>query len=65
MRTIGPECVGCNKVNSRMECIVYLDPIGKFRLGRSCPLASHIKTGEQIAAEKKRIGQQKQKKKKH
>lgn len=59
---IVPKCVGCNKVRNDYTCVAYLNPEAWFRNGKHCPLASHIKSPEQMAAEKKRVGQQKQKK---
>lgn len=61
-RIVGPGCVGCERVNNDYTCSTYHSPNAWFRHGKHCPMASHIKTPEQVAAEKKRVGQQKQKK---
>lgn len=61
-RYVGPECVGCERVSNDYTCNTYPFPVAWFRHGRHCPMASHIKSPDQVAAEKKRVGQQKQKK---
>jgi hypothetical protein len=61
-RIVGPECVGCERVKNDYTCNTYQFPSAWFRHGKHCPMASHIKSPEQVAAEKKRVGQQKQKK---
>ena len=55
------KCEGCNHIIDYDYCESYLHPNMKWRLG-NCPAATHIvKEFEQT---KKRIGQQKQKKRK-
>jgi len=61
-RIVGPDCIGCGRINNDYTCNTYPFPAAWFRNGKRCPLASHIKTPEQVVAEKKRVGQQKQKK---
>ena len=61
-RFIISECIGCDRVNNDYTCNTYFNPAAWFRNGKRCPLASHIKTPEEVVAEKKRVGQQKQKK---
>jgi len=57
-----PQCVGCDRIKDDYTCNAYIKPEAWFRNGKHCPLASHIKTPTQVIAEKKRVGQQKQKK---
>jgi len=52
----------CDLVDGK-KCNVYAFPDAKWRLG-NCPMATHIETAaEKKQAAKKRVGQQKQKKK--
>jgi len=61
-RYVGPECIGCGRIKNDYTCNTYPFPEAWFRHGKHCPMANHIQTPAQIAAEKKRVGQQKQKK---
>jgi len=60
-RYIVDGCVGCERVDNSI-CNAYLNPGAWFRNGKHCPMANHIKSPDAVAAEKKRVGQQKQKK---
>jgi len=55
------ECKGCNRIDNGY-CSVYINPKAKWRAGKRCPLASHLITLVEDEG-KKRVGQQKQKKK--
>jgi hypothetical protein len=57
------QCEGCERIENGY-CKAYTSPVVKWLHGVNCPMATHIETEE----EKKntlRIGQQKQKIKKH
>lgn len=56
------QCIGCKRTERNETCSAYYNPEVKWSAG-NCPLASHVQTEEEIAAEKIRVGQQKQKKK--
>lgn len=56
-------CDGCDKINKEMICTVYLNPTAKCRIG--CAFSPKVKAKLMATSpEKKRVGQQKQKKKK-
>ena len=57
------KCVGCKKVAADQTCITYINPSMWWDKRGGCPVATH--TGKKISFEdeKKRVGQQKQKKK--
>lgn len=65
------KCIGCARVaKNEKVCVAYLSPKAKWRPspvapGGHCPMATHVEleTGNKDAG-KKRVGQQKQKKKK-
>lgn len=66
------QCDGCKRIvtDDRLEwegqqrCAAYINPKAKWRVGKHCPLCSTIvHTVEQQG--KVRLGQQKQKKRKH
>ncbi len=65
-----PECKGCNKEYKKGErffCKTYANPEIHWRdngLGKSCLVASHVKTSIMPKMGKTRIGQQKQKRNK-
>lgn len=54
-------CDGCSKINADSICTVYANPTAKCRIG--CAFSPAVKEKAK-PAEKKRAGQQKQKKKK-
>lgn len=56
-------CKNAFMFHERMCCQSYAFPKAKWRNGQPCPLASHREVIETKAAEKLRVGQQKQKKK--
>ena len=58
---ISEKCIGCSRVNGDV-CSVYSNPTNMWRI-RTCLMATHIKR-ELKKDDKKRVGQQKQKKKK-
>lgn len=60
---IMPACIGCDHILPGSKCAIWLSPSAKMAKG-NCGRATHIQTARQIEAEKKRVGQQKQKKKK-
>lgn len=60
-RIVGPECVGCGRINDNYTCSTYPFPATWFRNGKHCPMANHISLPK-TAATKARVGQQKQKK---
>lgn len=63
---IDPKCAGCNYVAGDI-CRVYLSPSAKWRnyaMGINCPMCTTVVRGKTTDAQKKRIGQQKGKKKK-
>lgn len=53
------QCEGCSKVENGY-CKIYIRPSVKWRFGRTCSSATHIKTEAEIQREKRRVGQQKQ-----
>lgn len=56
-------CDGCDKINEAMVCTVYRNPAAKCRIG--CAFSPMVKAKSMtVSPEKKRVGQQKQKKKK-
>ena len=57
------KCIGCKKVDSDQFCMVYIKPSIWWDKRGGCPVATHASKAIEAAAEKKRIGQQKQKKK--
>ena len=62
-RPVVEQCNGCERVLSADDsalCSAFAFPDTKWRLG-PCSMATHIKS-ESANAEKKRVGQQKQKK---
>ena len=72
MRTpIVESCIGCNKIEQVDEkgpsaidlCKAYISPEKAWRLG-PCALASHVRVQIKDDPGKKRVGQQKQKRKK-
>ncbi|MDL2226032.1 PxxKW family cysteine-rich protein [Deltaproteobacteria bacterium OttesenSCG-928-M10] len=63
-RPVVEQCDGCDRVlseNGGKLCSAFAFPDTKWRLG-PCSMATHVKTEAASAAEKKRVGQQKQKK---
>jgi hypothetical protein len=65
-RPIVEQCEGCDRVRDFPEgkfCGVFPDPAAKWRRGM-CNMATHIKVDVKAVEAKKRVGQQKQKKKK-
>lgn len=54
------ECNGCNRIDNGY-CSAYINPSVKWKAGRQCPLASHLTTIIKDEG-KRRVGQQKQKK---
>ena len=58
---ISEKCIGCSHINGDV-CSVYSNPENMWRV-RTCLMATHVKQ-ELKKDDKKRIGQQKQKKKK-
>ncbi|MDR1921152.1 MAG: PxxKW family cysteine-rich protein [Candidatus Adiutrix sp.] len=62
-RPVVEQCDGCDRIEGETKtCGAFAFPSAKWRLG-PCSLATHIKI-ESKAAEKIRVGQQKQKQKK-
>jgi hypothetical protein len=58
------KCKGCDRVPEGY-CVSYPKPALMWRITEVCPMASHVKyQSPKIIAEKQRVGQQKQKKKK-
>lgn len=58
------KCEGCARINERTNfCTTYVNPEKKWRLG-NCPLATHVVVRVEENQEKRRVGQQKQKKRK-
>jgi len=58
------KCLGCKRVTGNDEnahCSTYLNPGARWRSGH-CALASHVRYMAPEVEEKKRVGQQKQKK---
>ena len=49
-------------LNKNCRCVAYINPASWWRRGR-CPLASHFRPDLKEVASKKRVGQQKQRKK--
>lgn len=67
MNNIHEKCNGCERIDENGNCLVYIKPTIWWRDDNKykeyCPLATHfIKEG--IKVERKRVGQQKQKKQK-
>jgi hypothetical protein len=60
--TVHESCIGCKKVSVDQFCIVYIKPSIWWDKRGGCPLATHAGV-KLITDEKKRVGQQKQKKK--
>ena len=58
---IHSKCTGCNHVAGDI-CCVYLIPSAKWRAG-NCPMCTTVVRGKATDAQKKRVGQQKQKSK--
>jgi hypothetical protein len=56
-------CDGCSKINASFECTVYLNPKGRCRIGCAFSPQSLANLKLKANQEKKRVGQQKQKKK--
>jgi len=54
---------GCKDIDGNL-CKCYVDPSALFRNGRSCPRAFHLRQDDDKPKTKRRVGQQKQKKKK-
>ncbi len=52
---------GCAKIENGY-CRAYIRPESKWRLSKVCPAATHIKSEAEKLREKRRIGQQKQRK---
>lgn len=67
MSNIHEKCEGCNRINEVGDCSVYIKPNiwwqenNKYK--KYCPLATHYDSSGDYIPEKKRVGQQKQKKK--
>jgi hypothetical protein len=64
-QAVAEQCEGCDRikiVEEKKLCSAFPVPAVKWRLG-NCNLATHIKVETKGAAEKVRVGQQKQKKK--
>ena len=57
---ISDRCEGCGNVVEERHCSVYLFPCSKWRAG-DCPVATHLESEK--AEGKKRVGQQKQRRK--
>ena len=58
------QCSECSKVTKEGLCEAFLSPKAKWDRGKKCPLATHLR--KKLAVEeggKKRVGQQKHKKK--
>lgn len=61
---IHEECNGCDRIGYYEEvgyCPAYADPSVWWRRG-ACPLGSHVENGQKEVIGKKRVGQQKSKK---
>lgn len=56
------KCKGCDRIDGNI-CRSYYNPEPWWRIG-TCPLASHVRIDEKKVNDKKRVGQQKGKKKK-
>lgn len=54
-------CEGCER-NNNGTCTVWLSPEAKFHGRSDCGMATHITKRTKVTEEKKRVGQQKQKK---
>jgi hypothetical protein len=66
MNNIHEKCKGCKRINHNNDCSSYIKPTiwwqEDHKYKKYCPLATHYTTeGEKL--EKKRVGQQKQRKK--
>ena len=64
-KQIVEQCVGCDRVVVFEEskfCRVFPEPAAKWRRG-PCNMATHVKVESKVPEAKKRVGQQKQKKK--
>ncbi|MDR3039015.1 MAG: PxxKW family cysteine-rich protein [Candidatus Adiutrix sp.] len=64
-RPVVEKCSGCDRILKEAgggRCSAFAFPEAKWRLG-PCSMATHIKSETAKAAEKVRVGQQKQKKK--
>lgn len=55
------KCDGCAKQDPSGVCKAYINPASRWRLG-PCPLATHLKPLVPRQVGKKRVGQQKQRK---
>lgn len=64
-RPIVEKCIGCDRIlkaeGDNQLCKAFPYPEAKWRLG-PCSMATHVKVEAAKAAEKTRVGQQKQKK---
>ncbi len=61
-RPVVEQCSGCDRILSEANtCSAFAFPDTNWRLG-ACSMATHIKSESAKAAEKIRVGQQKQKK---
>ena len=63
---VTPECKGCKNILEDGTCYRYAQPPAWWRAGRKCPMATHLKKdiADPRKKERKRVGQQKQTKKK-
>lgn len=55
------KCEGCAKIENGY-CKLYIRPSVKWRISEFCPAATHIYKNAEYKAGKRRVGQQKQKK---
>jgi hypothetical protein len=58
------QCIGCQRIieSDIIQCKAYIKPSVWWRNGKYCPLATHYIPPVEKKEEKKRAGQQKQKK---
>jgi len=61
------QCKGCACSDREKDiCKIYLKPMAWFRAGGYCPMATHLSRGKEtplVAQQRRRVGQQKQRKK--
>jgi len=68
-RKLVEQCFGkdgspdCTRIEGEY-CKAYINPESKWRNQKECPLASHLVKETKSAAQKRRIGQQKQRRRK-
>jgi len=59
------ECEQCSNITEEGVCKAYLYPSAKWARGKKCPLATHLRVKVMVEEKgRKRVGQQKQVKKK-